>query len=128
RFDGLTMRPRRSPRKVHHRLRGWPNRRECGRTRLPRAQAPRPIRGTRPPGRGLLRSTGISRSRSAFAVVLDPGCAQAGKAVLVDGGLPVQELVDAQCVARAGLLEAQQPTAYRGDDLSLAADHPAAGV
>jgi hypothetical protein len=42
----------------------------------------------------------------ALAVVLDPGGAQTSEAVFIDGGLPVQKFIDAQCVAVTGLFEA----------------------
>ena len=60
----------------------------------------------------------------AFAVVLYPGGPQTGKAMLVDGGLPIEEFVDAQCIAVARLFEAEQPAAHSSDDFGFAADDP----
>jgi hypothetical protein len=65
---------------------------------------------------------------SAFAVVLDPGGPQTGKSVLVDGSLPVEELVDTERIARAGFFEREQATADGGDNLGFAADNPTTGV
>src|SRR5690606_5015375 len=64
------------------------------------------------------------RGGSALAVVLNPGGSQPGKAMLVDGRLPVKELVDAQRIAVASLFEAQQTAAYGSDDFGFAPDHP----
>ena len=36
--------------------------------------------------------------------------------MLVDGGLPVEELIDAERVARAGLLKREQTAAHSGDN------------
>src|SRR6185312_12587269 len=66
------------------------------------------------------------RGGSAFAIVLDPGGPQAGEPVLVDGRLPIQELVDAQRITRTGFLERQKTAANGGDNLGLAANNPAA--
>ena len=44
---------------------------------------------------------------SAFAVVLNPRGSQTSQAVLVDGGLPIEKLIDAQCIAGASLFETQ---------------------
>ena len=63
---------------------------------------------------------------SAFAVVLDPGRAQPGKAVLVDGGLPVEEFVDAQRIAVAGLFEAQAARRERRQQLRPCGGSPSA--
>ncbi|MDB5540859.1 MAG: hypothetical protein JWQ89_2586 [Devosia sp.] len=65
---------------------------------------------------------------SAFAVVLNPGRPQACEAVFVDGGLPVEELVDGESVTLAGFLKAEQPTANSGDDFGLAANNPTTSV
>src|SRR5687768_15199204 len=65
-------------------------------------------------------------ARLVLPVVLDPGRAQTCEAVLVDGGLPVEELVDAEGVAGASFLEREQATANGSNDFSLAADNPAA--
>lgn len=62
------------------------------------------------------------------AIFLDAGGAQAGQAVLVDRPLPGQELVDRERVALTSLLEADQPAADRGDDLSFAANDPPFGI
>src|SRR5690606_17908060 len=68
------------------------------------------------------------RQASAFAIMLDPGRAQAGKPMLVDGCLPVEEFVDTERIARAGLLETQQSATNGGHDFRLAADDPASGI
>ena len=44
---------------------------------------------------------------SAFAVVLNPCGSQTSQAVLIDGGLPIEKLIDAQCIAGASLFETQ---------------------
>jgi hypothetical protein len=62
-----------------------------------------------------------------LAVLLDPGGAQPGKTVLVDGKLPGQEFVDGQGVTAAGLLKGEQAAANRGNDLGLATDDPSLG-
>ena len=66
-------------------------------------------------------------SGTLLAVLLDPGGAQPGKTVLVDGKLPGQEFVDGQRVTAAGLLKGEQATANRGNDLGLATDDPSLG-
>ena len=63
-----------------------------------------------------------------MAVLLDPGGAQPGKTVLVDGKLPGQEFVDGQRIAAAGFLEGEQTAANRGNDLGLATDDPPLGA
>jgi hypothetical protein len=65
---------------------------------------------------------------SVDAVVLDARGAQARKAVAVDRALPAEVFLNRQAVAAAGLLEREQATANRGDDLCLAPDHPAMGA
>ena len=62
--------------------------------------------------------------RLAFSIVLDPGGPKTRKAMLVDGSLPVEEFVDTEGVAGAGLLKREQTPAYGRDHLSLAADNP----
>src|SRR5665213_522914 len=62
-----------------------------------------------------------------LSVLLDARGAQAGQAVLVDGILPGEELLDRQRIARAGFFQRQETTAYGGDHLGLAADDPAIG-
>ena len=44
--------------------------------------------------------------------------------MLVDGGLPVQEFIDAERIALTRLFEAEQATADGGDNFCLAADNP----
>src|SRR5262245_50257471 len=63
-----------------------------------------------------------------LAVVLDASGAKPRKAVLVDRALPGEELVHGQLVALARFLDAEQAAAHGGDDLRLAADHPALRV
>jgi hypothetical protein len=62
------------------------------------------------------------------AVLLDARGAQAGKAVVVDGGLPGQEFFDRQRITLAGLLEAEKPATHGSDDFGLPANHPAPRV
>src|SRR5690242_19655012 len=62
--------------------------------------------------------------RLVLAVLLNARGAQSGKAVLVDGVLPGQELFNRQGVAAAGLFERQQPAADSGDHFGFAADDP----
>src|SRR5688500_10618848 len=58
-------------------------------------------------------------------VMLDPGHPKARHSGAVDGALPGSELLEAERVARAGLVDGEQPAIDRGDDLGLAAHHPA---
>jgi hypothetical protein len=62
-----------------------------------------------------------------LAILLDAGSAQSGKAMLIDGKLPGEELVDGQRVAAAGLLKGEQAAANRRDDFSLTANYPPFG-
>src|SRR5262245_18335359 len=62
------------------------------------------------------------------ATSLYAGRSQAGQAVLINGPLPAQELIDGEGVALAGFLEADQAAADRGDDLGLAANDPPFGI
>ncbi len=55
------------------------------------------------------------------------GGTQASQAMLIDGKLPGQELVDRQRVTAACLLEGEQAAADRGHDFGLAADYPPFG-
>jgi hypothetical protein len=57
-------------------------------------------------------------------VLLNTGGAQSRQAMLIDGKLPGQELVDRQRVAAASLLEGEQAAANRGNDFGLTADNP----
>ena len=68
------------------------------------------------------------RKALAFSIMLDPGCAQSGKPVLVDGSLPVEELVNAECVAGAGLFKRQEPAAHGSNDFRFAANDPPPGI
>jgi hypothetical protein len=81
---------------------------------------------------GFARRSRFSSNFSGFGanllpVLLDPGGPQAGQAVLVNGKLPGQELVDRQRVTAARLFEREQTAADRCNDFSLAADHPPFG-
>ena len=60
-------------------------------------------------------------------ILLDAGGPQAGQAMLIDGELPGQKLVDRQRVAAASLLKGEQAAANRGNDFGLAADYPPFG-
>jgi hypothetical protein len=59
-----------------------------------------------------------------LAILLDPGGAQPGQAVLIDGKLPGKEFVDRQRVAAAGFLKGEQTAAHCGNDFSLPANDP----
>src|SRR5262245_3284899 len=84
-------------------------------------------RAARLTGRG--RDRGVSGSAgSAAAIFLDAGGAQTGQAVLIDGPLPAQELIDRERVTLAGFLEADQTAADGGDHLCLAANDPPFGI
>ena len=61
---------------------------------------------------------------SALAVMLDPCGSQTGKAMFVDGGLPVQEFIDTERITLAGFFKAEEAPAHGGNDFGLAADHP----
>ncbi|KRA97962.1 hypothetical protein ASD83_12925 [Devosia sp. Root685] len=65
---------------------------------------------------------------SALSVVLNPGRPQTGKAMLVDGSLPVEEFIDAERVAFTSLFEAQETTTHGSNDFRLAANYPTSGV
>lgn len=78
--------------------------------------------------------TGASRRRSRtdgkrvlLAVLLNARRAQAGKAVLVNRGLPGEEFLDGQRIPRAGLFKRQKAPTHGGDHLRLSADDPALG-
>src|SRR5438874_13190643 len=62
------------------------------------------------------------------AVLLDPRDAQARHAAAVDRALPAGEFLEAQIVALARLVDGEQAARDSGNDLGLAADHPARGV
>src|SRR5215212_1043468 len=67
-------------------------------------------------------------ARTLLPVLLDAGGSQAGETMLVDRGLPGEEFLHGEGIAVAGLVQRQEATAYRGDDLRLTADYPAAGA
>jgi hypothetical protein len=69
----------------------------------------------------------IAFRRRLLAVLLDSGGSQPRKAVLIDGELPGQELVDSQRVAAAGFLKGKQAAANRSNDFGLATDNPSLG-
>src|SRR6478672_1303247 len=79
------------------------------------------------PGRSTCRLRGQTEVGLA-AIFLDAGGTQAGQAMLVDGPLPAQELIDRERVALAGFLEADQAAADRGDHLGLATNDPPFGI
>jgi len=64
----------------------------------------------------------------AASIFLDASGTQAGQAVLIDGPLPAQELIDRERVTLAGFLEADQTAADGGDHLCLAANDPPFGI
>src|SRR4051794_231367 len=61
-------------------------------------------------------------------VLLDAGSAQSSQTMLVDRLLPGEELLYRQRITGAGLLEAEEAAAHRGDHLRLAADDPTLGI
>jgi len=72
--------------------------------------------------------TGLSEALLAFVkvtILADAGHAQAGHAGAVDGALPPGKFLKRQAVPLARFIDAEQATADGGDDLGLAADHPA---
>jgi hypothetical protein len=69
-------------------------------------------------------SSNLSVRESLLPILLDPGGPQAGQTMLIDGKLPGQEFVDRQGITAAGLLEGEQASADRRNDLGLAADDP----
>ena len=62
------------------------------------------------------------------AILLDARDAQARHAAAVDRALPAGELLEAERVALARFVDAQQAAGDRGDDLGLAANDPARRV
>ena len=75
------------------------------------------------------RPQGLDLKRNGLvAVLLDARGAQAGKAVVVDGGLPGQEFFDRQRITFTGFFEAEKATTHGGDDFGLPANHPAPRV
>src|SRR5438477_12425980 len=83
---------------------------------------------------GLPRSLARGRrsvTRLAFvlvAILLDPRYAQPGHAAAVDRALPAGEFLEAERVALARFVDAEQAAGHGGDDLGLAPDDPARGV
>jgi hypothetical protein len=73
-------------------------------------------------------SSNLSVQKRLLAILLDPGGPEARQAVLIDGELPGQELVNRQGIAAAGLFEGKQATTDRGDNFGFAADHPPFGA
>jgi hypothetical protein len=78
--------------------------------------------------RGRFSSNAICSLSDLLPVLLDTGGTQSGKAVLIDGELPGEELIDCQRVTAAGLLQREQPATDRGNDFSLAANDPSFGT
>src|SRR5437660_12857035 len=69
----------------------------------------------------------LVRNGRLLAILLDAGCAQPGKTMLVDGKLPGKKFVDGQRVAAASLLEGEQTAADCGNDFGLTANDPPFG-
>src|SRR5438270_7278128 len=61
------------------------------------------------------------------AILLDARDPQARHAAAIDGALPAGEFLEAERVALAGLVDAEQAAGDGGDHLGLAADDPARG-
>ena len=74
--------------------------------------------------RGRFSSNTVGSGERLLAILLDAGGAQSRKAMLVDGKLPGEELVDGQRVAAASLLKGEQAAADRGNDFGLTANNP----
>jgi hypothetical protein len=75
-------------------------------------------------GRSRFSSNTVGFEEGLLAILLDARRAQSGKAMLVDGKLPREELVDRQRVAAAGLLKGEQTAANCGNDFRLTANNP----
>jgi hypothetical protein len=73
-------------------------------------------------------SSNLSVRESLLPILLDPGGPEARQAMLIDGKLPGQELVDRQRIAAASLFEGQEAATDRSDHFGLAADHPPFGA
>jgi hypothetical protein len=71
---------------------------------------------------------GADRKGLALAVVLDPGGPQTGKAMFIEGSLPVQEFINAERVALACFFKAKQSTANGGNNFGLPTNNPATGI
>ncbi|VVT27486.1 hypothetical protein SPHINGO391_500008 [Sphingomonas aurantiaca] len=61
-------------------------------------------------------------------IVLDPRDAEPGHARSVDRALPAGKFLDGQAIARADVVDAEQPAIDRSDHLGLATNHPARGA
>ena len=53
------------------------------------------------------------RGARLLAILLDARRAQAVKAMLINRGLPGEEFLDRECIARTGLFEGQQAATHR---------------
>jgi hypothetical protein len=73
-------------------------------------------------------SSNLSGRRRLLAILLDPGGAQPGQTMLIDGKLPGEELVNRQRIPAASFLEGEQAAADSGYDFGLAADNPPFGA
>src|SRR4051812_9694645 len=80
----------------------------------------------------MLCSNELSRQRSVallalvlVAILLDPSDPQARHSAAVDRALPAGEFLEAERIALAGFVDAEQAAGDRGDDLRLAANDPA---
>ena len=62
-----------------------------------------------------------------LAIVSNPSDAKTRHAGAVDGALPTGELLDAQRIYLASLVDGQKPAGNRGDDLGLSSDDPSRG-
>jgi hypothetical protein len=78
--------------------------------------------------RGRFSSNSISSEEGLLAILLDPGGAQSGKAMLIDRELPGKEFVDGQRVAAAGFLKGEEAAADRGNNFGLTANNPPLGT
>ncbi len=67
----------------------------------------------------------LLRRDFTVAVFLGPGDTKSGKAVVFQKRFPGPELVQRQLITPAGLFQCNQTAVNPGDDLGLAADHPA---
>src|SRR5689334_22276972 len=62
------------------------------------------------------------------AIMLQPGHAKAGHAATVDRALPARELFQAERIALAGFIDAEETPGDSGHDFGLPANHPTGRV
>jgi hypothetical protein len=62
------------------------------------------------------------------AILLDPGHSKARHSAAVDGALPAREFLEAERIALARFVDAQEAAGDRRDHFGLAANDPARGL